>query len=111
MKHALFQMVHIIQEFYFAHKALIFLVIIGLISGIIAQMIMPGRGFGFVVTILIGVAGAWLGNIYIKPHLTMIDHSLFRSIASSVGGAMILILIINIARGGKDRDKTHYKHS
>ncbi len=111
MKHALFSLVHLIQQFYFDHKSLIFLIIIGLVAGLIAQMLLPGRGFGFIPTIIIGVAGAWLGNKYIQPHLTFIDHSFFRGMAAAIAGSMILILIINIARGGKDRDKTKYQHN
>ena len=109
MKHYLFEMVHYIQHFYFDHKSMIFLLAIGLVAGLLAQMILPGRGFGLIPTIIIGIAGAWLGSIYIRPHLKFIDHSLFRGIASATAGAMILIVIINIARGGKDRDKTHYQ--
>ena len=111
MPHYMQAIVHFIEHFYFDHKNLIFLAIIGFIAGIIAQMILPGRGFGILSTIVIGTLGAWLGNMFIKPHLTFIDHSLFRSIASATAGAMILIVIINLLRGGNERDKTHWRHN
>ena len=111
MKDFLFSMAHTIQHFYFEHKAFIFLCVIGMVAGLLAQMILPGRGFGLIPTILIGIAGAWVGNKYIKSHLTFIDHSMFRGIASATAGAMILIIIINIARGGKDKDRTKWRHN
>ena len=111
MPHFLQSMVHFIEHFYFDHKSLIFLAIIGLIAGILGQMIVPGRGFGFVATIAIGIVGAWLGNRYFNRHLMFIEHSLFRAIASATAGAIVLIVLINLLRGGKERDKTHWRHN
>lgn len=39
-------------------------IIIGLIAGIIAKLLMPGRDpGGFIVTILLGIAGAWTATM------------------------------------------------
>ena len=112
MKHLfLFSLLPFLQQQFHEHQSLIILIVIGMVAGLIAQMILPGRGFGFIATIIIGVAGALLGHKYIRSHLTFIDHAIFREIASATLGAMILCIIVNIARGGKDRDKTHYQHN
>jgi uncharacterized membrane protein YeaQ/YmgE (transglycosylase-associated protein family) len=39
-------------------------IIIGLVAGIIAKLIMPGRDpGGIIITILLGIAGAWLAGV------------------------------------------------
>lgn len=111
MPHYLQSIVYFIEHFYFGHKNLIFLGIIGFIAGILAQMIVPGKGFGILATIIIGIIGAWLGNRYINRHLMFIEHSLFRAIASATGGAIILIFLINLLRDDNERDKTHWRHN
>ena len=111
MPHYLQSIVDFIQHFYFGHKNFIFLAIIGFVAGILAQMILPGRGFGILSTIVIGIIGAWLGNRYIANHLMFIDHSLFRSIASATVGSVILITLINLLRDNRERDKTHWRHN
>ena len=93
------------------HKALLILLIIGMVAGLLAQMILPGRGFGMLSTIVIGVLGAWLGNNYIKSHITFINDSLLKEIVAATAGAMILCMVINIIRGGEERDKTHWRHN
>lgn len=40
------------------------MIIIGLIAGILAKLLMPGRDpGGFIVTILLGIAGSWLAGV------------------------------------------------
>ncbi len=42
-------------------------ILIGLIAGLLAKWIMPGAGpGGFIVTVLIGMAGASLGGLIVK---------------------------------------------
>ena len=91
-------------------KGWIILIVIGFLAGLFAQMILPGRGFGMLSTVIIGVAGAWLGSKYIKAYITFIDDPFFRHIAAAIVGAMILCLLINLIRGGNDRDKTSWRH-
>jgi len=82
-----------------------------MITGFIAQLILPGRGFGIISTIFIGIAGAWLGNRYLLIHLTFIEDNFFRFMAAAITGAMILSILINLVRGGEDKDKTGWRHS
>lgn len=40
------------------------MIIIGLIAGVLAKLLMPGRDpGGFIVTILLGIAGSWLAGV------------------------------------------------
>lgn len=72
--------------------------IIGLIVGAIAKLLMPGKDpGGCFVTILLGLAGAWLG--------TFLGRALFGGPAYAAGwimsivGAMIILLIYRIVFG------------
>jgi len=87
-----------------ATKDLLIVLAIGGIAGLLASFIMPGRGFGLIVTILLGIAGGWLANKYLYKYLTFMDDGLLKEIVASTIGAMILILIINLFRSKRDRD-------
>lgn len=68
-------------------------IIMGLIVGILAKWIMPGRDpGGAVVTILIGIAGAFVGG-YISTALGFgsVTGINFGSIVIAVGGALLLL--------------------
>ena len=68
-------------------------IIMGLIVGILAKWIMPGRDpGGAIVTILIGIAGAFVGG-YISTALGFgsVTGINFASIVIAVGGALLLL--------------------
>ena len=68
-------------------------ILFGLIAGILAKWIMPGRDpGGFIVTILIGIAGAIVGG-FISTALGFGDISGFdfRSLIIAIGGALVLL--------------------
>lgn len=75
-------------------------IVLGLISGLIAKAIMPGRDpGGFVVTTLIGIVGAviggFLGNVLFGiAGVTGVD---FRSVVISVIGAIVLLWVYRMA--------------
>ncbi len=75
-------------------------VLFGLIAGVIAKFIMPGRGpGGIVVTIILGILGAVVGG-FISTQLGFGDISGFdvRSMAIAVGGAVLVLLIYGMVR-------------
>jgi uncharacterized membrane protein YeaQ/YmgE (transglycosylase-associated protein family) len=69
-------------------------ILFGLIAGAVAKFLMPGNDpGGFIVTILIGIAGAVIGG-FLASFLgfggaTSFD---FRSLLVAIGGAMLLLL-------------------
>ena len=73
--------------------SLIWAVIIGLIVGAIAKLIMPGRDpGGFIVTILIGIAGAFLAT-FIGRQLGWYAEGQNAGFIFSVIGAIILLAL------------------
>lgn len=70
-------------------------IVFGLIAGIVAKFLMPGRDpGGFIVTILIGIAGAMIGG-FISAALGFGAISGFdiRSMIIAVLGAVLLLFI------------------
>jgi len=70
-------------------------ILMGLIVGVIAKFIMPGKDpGGFIITILLGIAGAFFGD-YICSFLGLGDVTGFNfgSLLLAVGGAIILLIL------------------
>jgi uncharacterized membrane protein YeaQ/YmgE (transglycosylase-associated protein family) len=70
-------------------------IVFGLIAGAIAKFIMPGKDpGGMIITVLIGVAGAFLGG-FVGSLLGLGDISGFdfRSFAMAIAGSIILLFI------------------
>jgi len=70
-------------------------IVLGLVAGVVAKMIMPGRDpGGIIITIVIGIAGAIIGG-FIGTQLGFGGVSGFdlRSLAIAVGGAVLLLFL------------------
>lgn len=71
---------------------------IGLVVGVIAKLLMPGKDpGGCIITMLLGIAGAWLGT-WLGRLVTGNETYIARWIMSIVG-AMILLLIYRMIFG------------
>jgi uncharacterized membrane protein YeaQ/YmgE (transglycosylase-associated protein family) len=74
------------------------LIVLGLVVGLIAKLLMPGRDpGGFIITILLGIAGSFIGA-YVATILH-IGTGWFTSFAMAVIGAMLLLGIYRLVRG------------
>lgn len=76
-------------------------IVFGLIAGVLAKIIMPGKDpGGFIMTILIGIAGAMIGG-FISTSLGYGDVSGFdiRSMGIAIGGALLLLFGYRKIRG------------
>lgn len=75
-------------------------IILGLIAGALAKLIMPGKDpGGFFVTILIGIAGAFVGG-FVGSFFGfggVADFSL-GSIATAIIGALILLFLFRLVK-------------
>lgn len=75
-------------------------VLLGLIVGVLAKLIMPGKDpGGFIVTILLGVAGAFVGG-YVGTWLGFGDVRGFDlgSILLATGGAILLLILYRVVK-------------
>ena len=70
--------------------------IIGLIVGIVAKLLMPGRDpGGFIITILLGIAGSFVGT-WIGRVLGFYQEGATAGFIMSVVGAMLLLLVYHL---------------
>ncbi len=79
--------------------AILWTLIIGLIVGAIAKLLMPGKDpGGFIITILLGIAGAFLAG-FIGRALHWYGPNDPAGFIASVIGAIILLVIYRLIRG------------
>jgi uncharacterized membrane protein YeaQ/YmgE (transglycosylase-associated protein family) len=81
-------------------------IILGLMAGLIARAILPGRqAGGWIVTILLGIVGAllggWLGSVLFGVGITTFFNLTTWLLA--IGGAVIVLLIWGLVTGGSRR--------
>lgn len=75
-------------------------IILGLVVGVIAKILMPGKDpGGFIITILLGIAGAMGGGLIAKRigfgNVTGFD---LRSLIIAVAGAIVLLIIYRFVK-------------
>ena len=75
-------------------KSIIVTVIVGVSAGYLSGLIWKGRGFGFIMNLILGVCGAFIGGFLFNLAGFSI-HSLIAQIISALAGALILLWIIS----------------
>lgn len=77
-------------------------ILVGFIVGVIAKFLMPGRDpGGFIITILLGIAGAFLAG-YLGQALGMYRPGEPAGFLASILGAMILLFVYRFAIGRRE---------
>lgn len=77
-------------------------IVFGLLAGVLAKFIMPGRdGGGVILTTLLGIGGAVVGG-FIGTQLGWGDVSGFnvRSFGLAIGGALLVLGVFRMLRKG-----------
>lgn len=71
--------------------------LLGLVVGVVAKLLMPGKDpGGWFVTVLLGIAGSWIGSILMS--LLGLAGGLW-AFAAAVAGAMLLLWIYRFVKG------------
>ena len=84
---------------------LIYLLIIGAISGWLAGQIMKGGGFGLLWNIILGIVGSFVGG-WVLGLLNIslnVGSATVNTIIQSVIGAVVLLFVAGLLRGGRGR--------
>ena len=77
--------------------------LIGLLVGIVAKLLMPGKDpGGFIITMLLGVAGAFLAQ-WLGQAVGWYERGEPAGFIASVGGAILLLLLYRLITGRKAR--------
>jgi len=75
---------------------LLLVAVIGLVIGVVAKMLMPGKDSGgWFMTILLGIAGSWVGGFIATALGISANVPVF---IAAVLGAMLLLLIYRMAK-------------
>jgi uncharacterized membrane protein YeaQ/YmgE (transglycosylase-associated protein family) len=82
--------------------AIIWWIIVGLIAGVLAKLIMPGRDpGGFIITIILGIVGAIIGGWILRTLLGIgtAGTGFIWTIIAGIIGAVILLAIYRMFAG------------
>jgi uncharacterized membrane protein YeaQ/YmgE (transglycosylase-associated protein family) len=82
---------------------IIWLIILGLIVGLVARLIVPGKQpLGVIATALLGIVGAYvggtLGSVVFPPHQFTVTPPIKHSFLGALVGAVLLLLIYQFVR-------------
>ena len=76
--------------------------IVGLVAGVLASLVMGGTGYGIIGDIIIGIVGAFIGGwLFRSLGVTSPMGGLPGVIFVAFVGAVVLIFILRLIRGGR----------
>jgi uncharacterized membrane protein YeaQ/YmgE (transglycosylase-associated protein family) len=85
---------------YISNQGLLVILFVGLIAGWLAGKVVRGTGFGIIGDIVVGIAGALVAS-FLFPRLGIhLGTGLVSEIVYSAIGAVILLLVVRLVRGG-----------
>jgi len=79
----------------------LYMVLIGIAAGFLAGLIMKGRGFGWLVNLLLGIAGAIIGGWVLGLLDISIGSGLLGTLITATLGAILLIFIVSLFKKKK----------
>ena len=83
------------------NESIVIILLVGLVAGWLAGKIVRGAGFGLIGDIVIGIVGAFIASwLFPKLGIHIAVGSLVREILYATVGAVILLLVIRLVRGG-----------
>ena len=83
-----------------SNESIIVILFVGLVAGWLAGKIVRGTGFGIIVDILVGIAGALIASLLFPRLGIHLGTGIVSEIIYSAIGAIILLLIVRLVRGG-----------
>ncbi len=83
-----------------SNESIIVILFVGLVAGWLAGKVVRGTGFGIIGDILVGIAGALIAALSFPKLGIHLGTGLVSEIIYSAIGAIILLLIVRLVRGG-----------
>lgn len=80
---------------------IVWVILIGIAAGFLAGVIMKGGGFGWVINLLLGLAGALIGGWLLGVLGINLGDGIIGSLIAAVIGAVLLIFIVNLFKKKK----------
>lgn len=85
---------------YISNEGLLVILFVGLVAGWLAGKVVRGTGFGIVGDIAVGIAGALVASFLFPKLGIRLGTGLVSEIVYSAIGAVILLLVVRLLRGG-----------
>ena len=79
---------------------LIYFLLIGIVAGFLAGWILKGKGFGWIINLILGMAGSFVGSKLLWIIGITGTGFIGRVIVASIG-ALVLIFLVNLIFGKK----------
>jgi uncharacterized membrane protein YeaQ/YmgE (transglycosylase-associated protein family) len=83
-----------------SNESLLVILFVGLVAGWLAGQIVRGTGFGIIGDILVGIAGALVASLLFPKLGIHLGTGLVSEIIYSAIGAIVLLLVVRLLRGG-----------
>ena len=74
-------------------------IVIGLVAGWLAGVIMPGKGFGLLGDLIVGLIGAFIGGLILNVLAPNATFGFWGSLLVALIGACILVAIVHAFQG------------
>jgi uncharacterized membrane protein YeaQ/YmgE (transglycosylase-associated protein family) len=74
----------------------IWIVLIGIAAGFLAGKIMKGGGFGWIINLLLGLAGAFVGGWFLGVLGLNLGEGIIGSLIGATIGAVLLIFVVGL---------------
>lgn len=77
---------------------MLYVLLIGLVAGAIAGLIIRGKGYGCLLNIIVGIAGAWFGNWLLHELGIFVNSGFLGTLITAVIGAVVLLALLGLIR-------------
>ncbi len=82
-------------------ESLLVILLVGLVAGWLAGKIVRGTGLGLIGDIVVGVAGAFIGNWVLPKVGIHLGAGSINAIINATVGAILLLVVVRLLRGGR----------
>ena len=89
----------------FTMDGLLYTIIVGAICGYIADVLMSNNGYGLILSIIIGIAGSFVGTWAFGQLGISVGSGWISDIIKGASGAIIILFILGLIRGGRGRGR------
>lgn len=79
-------------------------ILVGLIAGVVTGKLMKGSGYGILMDIVVGIAGAFIGGFIMRSLGFAGSGGLLYTILVAILGAVLLTWIVRLITGNKSRN-------